>query len=175
MSETEPVACGGESPAVRRSRAGMSVVELMIVVTIIGFLAVLAVPQFRLSRQRSQNAAFANDLRLLAGEVFELYAFSHGDYPPGADPGVAPEGVESLLPKRFDWTRRTPIGGYWKWDRAPAPGAQVYELAYAGLKVHQPARTVAEMRSIDATLDDGDLDTGFFRIVEDGYFYVLKF
>lgn len=46
-----------------RSTAGFTLVEIMIVVAIIGFLAAIAIPNFIRARSRSQTQACINNLR----------------------------------------------------------------------------------------------------------------
>jgi type IV pilus assembly protein PilA len=156
------------------SRQGFSIVELMIVVTIIGILAILAIPAVRRARTRSQNASFVNDLRVLSGQVFEYYALNHGDFPPDVGPGVEPSGAGQYMPKRFEWSEPTDIGGLWDWDRAATRGDKLHGC-YAGISVYKPERTTAEMQTIDGMMDDGNLLTGSFRRRTDGYIYVLQF
>jgi prepilin-type N-terminal cleavage/methylation domain-containing protein len=156
-------------------RSGMTLVEVMIVVSIIGFLAVLAVPQVRHARQRSQDTAFINDLRILTGQLFDYHGFGFQGFPEEMPPGVVPPAVTNSLPKRFDWAAPTAIGGYWTWRRAATRGEKVEGICYAGLAVHQPKRTTADMRKIDERIDDGNLSTGLFRSITDGYIHVVEY
>ncbi len=55
-------------PAPRR-RHGFTLVEIMIVVSIIALLAVIAVPSFLRSRKRAQASHILNDLRLLDAAI----------------------------------------------------------------------------------------------------------
>lgn len=50
---------------INKRRAGFTLVEVLIVVTIIGLLAGVAVPGFLRSRKRSQASRILNDLRLI--------------------------------------------------------------------------------------------------------------
>src|SRR3982750_3089802 len=52
-----------------RSHAGLTLVEIMIVVAIIALLAAIAVPGFLRARKRSQAAKVLNDLRLIDAAV----------------------------------------------------------------------------------------------------------
>lgn len=158
-----------------RGRAGMTIVEIMIVVTIIGILAVLAIPQVQRARMRSQNTAFLNDLRLLSDGALSYFSFTHGGLPPDSAPGVLPPEILECLPKRFDWAAPTSIGGQWDWQRGAAPTDKVDGICYAGIAVSQPARTQPELAAIDAMIDDGNLSTGMFRSTPDGCMYVLEF
>ncbi|MCE9613740.1 MAG: prepilin-type N-terminal cleavage/methylation domain-containing protein [Lentisphaerae bacterium] len=157
------------------SKSGMTVVEIMIVVTIIGILVVIAIPFVREARRRSQDTAFINSLRVLTGSVFDYSAFEQGDFPPDVPPGVPPPSVTNALPNRFDWAGPTDIGGQWDWERAPARGQLVHGVCYAGLAVYQPARTTEELQVIDARCDDGDLATGLFRAQTNGCIFVVQY
>jgi len=52
-----------------RSRAGFTLVEIMIIVALIGLLAVLALPSFVKARKQSQGRRVVNDARLLDSAV----------------------------------------------------------------------------------------------------------
>jgi prepilin-type N-terminal cleavage/methylation domain-containing protein len=57
----------------RKSRAGFTLVEIMIVVAIIALLAAIAVPSFLRSRKRTQATIVLEDLRNLHHAI-EMYA-----------------------------------------------------------------------------------------------------
>jgi prepilin-type N-terminal cleavage/methylation domain-containing protein len=154
-------------------RAGFTHLELMIVASIIGLLTVLAVPSLMSARMRGQDEAFLSDLRVITDSGLELYSFDHGDYPPEAAAGSMPSGLADYMPARIKWEQPTPIGGVWDWDRAPDRAATVHG-AYAGLSVVNPRRTSLQMATIDAKIDDGNIETGRFRRRDGGYIYVLK-
>jgi len=144
----------------------------MIVVSIIGLLAILAVPAMTKSRMRAQEAAFLSDLRVLTGAL-EQFAITEGNYPPNAVPGVEPDGFGPYLPRHVDWTEDTQIGGTWDWDRASDHSTNIYGV-YAGLSVYGPKRTSLQMAEIDAKIDDGDIDAGQFRRRTGGYIFILE-
>ena len=52
-----------------KRRGGFTLVEIMIVVAIIAFLAAIAVPGFLRARKRSQAAKILNDLRMIDAAV----------------------------------------------------------------------------------------------------------
>jgi prepilin-type N-terminal cleavage/methylation domain-containing protein len=154
-------------------RAGFTLLEAVIVASIIGLLAVLAIPTFTKARLRSQNATFINDLRV-TGEAFEQYAMEKGDFPPDAPADVVPEGMAEYMPQRIHWETGPRIGGRWDWDRAPEKGGEIFGCCYAGISVLEPRRTSVQMSDIDAIIDDGDLSSGSFRAREGGYIYILQ-
>jgi len=145
----------------------------MIVVSVIGLLAVLAIPAVLKARRRAQNAAFVNDLRVFTDAGFAQYAITYGNYPADEVPGVLPAGVGDFLPSGTTWAGVTPIGGQWDWDRAASMGDTIYGC-YAGLSVVNPSRTSVQMADIDAQIDDGNIGTGRFRQRTGGYIYVVE-
>lgn len=164
-----------------RKTGGFTILELMIVVTLIGLLAVIAVPAFQRSRREAQDRAFINDLRVLSDTTFGVYAIERGEFPPDASPGEEPADVGQYLPRGFVWATPPRIGGLWDWDRA-ATRQDTFHGCYAGISVYAPSRTMGQMRDIDTALDDGNLVTGKFRkktegtflSEETGYIYVLE-
>lgn len=136
----------------------------MIVVVIIGLLAAIAIPAFSRVRESARHTAFINDLRI-GRDAFEAYSLENGRWPPDGIGAIPPEMASVLTPSR--WSQPTPIGGNWDWD------FQRYGVE-AGLSVHRPTASPAEMAMIDARIDDGDLTTGVFRQRTDGYIFVLQ-
>ncbi len=63
--------------SMKRSRAGFTLVEIMIVVAIIGLLAVIAVPGFIRSRQLSQGRALINNARQIDAAI-DQWALENG-------------------------------------------------------------------------------------------------
>jgi type IV pilus assembly protein PilA len=57
-----------------RSEMGFSVVELLVVGAIFGILALIAVPQYSMYRERSYKTAAANDLRNIAAAQESYFA-----------------------------------------------------------------------------------------------------
>ena len=151
---------------------GFTAMEIMIAVSIIGLLAVIAMPSLIKARFHAQNATFIHNLKA-ASAAFEQYTMSQGDFPENAGPGIMPGGMSEYMPRRIHWTSPTTIGGQWDWDRAPSKTETIFGC-YAGVSVYRPERTSVEMQGIDAKIDDGDLSTGIFRSREDGYIYILE-
>jgi prepilin-type N-terminal cleavage/methylation domain-containing protein len=136
-------------------RAGFTLVEIMIVVSIISLLSVIAVPSFQRARQRAQNAKLVNALRI-AADAFQMYATEHGDYPPDVNRGTVPDGMDLYFGPTFDFAKSTPIGGNWDWDYK--------QFGFtAGISIIGSGADTTRMSEIDATIDDGDLNTGGFQ------------
>jgi prepilin-type N-terminal cleavage/methylation domain-containing protein len=138
-----------------RRTAGFTLVELMIVVSIISLLAVMVVPSLQRARDRAQNAKLINGLRV-ATDAFQMYATEHNAYPPDVNRGVIPPGMAIYFGPNFDFTAKTPIGGNWDWDY------QQFGFT-AGVSIVGSGVGDARMTDIDARIDDGDLNTGGFQ------------
>jgi prepilin-type N-terminal cleavage/methylation domain-containing protein len=143
--------------SVRYSRlSGFTLVEIMVVIAIIGVLAVLAIPGFRIARIRSQNTAFINDMRIIEGAI-NTCVLEAKTYPADMNAKIMPPELASHL-ARMDWTKTTPIGGYWDYYGKVAG-------ITCGIGVYCPGRSADEMAEIDAKIDDGNLAAGLFRQV----------
>ncbi len=138
-----------------RSKAAFTLVEIMIVVAIIALLAVVAVPGFLRARQRTQSTHFINSLRL-ARDAFDTFAVEHQTYPPDANRGIVPPGMDRYFGKNLNWEKPTAIGGNWDWEYG------VFGLT-AGISVASPSVSEEQLRGIDQQIDDGNLATGDFR------------
>jgi prepilin-type N-terminal cleavage/methylation domain-containing protein len=139
----------------RKRRDAFTLVELMIVVAIIALLAVLSLPAFLRARQRTQNTKFVNALRVASG-AFDTYAIEHGSYPPDANRGIVPAGMDTYFDHSFDFTAVTPIGGRWDWDK------DIFGFK-AGVSVVDPSALQVQLLEIDQSWDDGNLITGHFQ------------
>jgi prepilin-type N-terminal cleavage/methylation domain-containing protein len=146
-------------------REGFTLVELMIVVSIISLLAVIAVPATIRARESAQVSRFVADLRT-AKSAFILYGVEHGTFPPDKQPGEMPDGMDEYL-ARMDWRGRTSLGGQWDWD---------YQQfgCKAGVSVYGPTAPASQIRRVDLACDDGNLATGSFRSRSSGYISVIE-
>ncbi|MEY2490820.1 MAG: ral secretion pathway protein [Verrucomicrobiota bacterium] len=139
----------------------------MIVVGIIALVAAMALPSFLRARQRAQNTKFINALRVVSG-AFDTYAIEHNSYPADANRGIVPPGMASYFNPGFDFTKPTPIGGLWDWDK------DVFGFK-AGLSVVSPNALQQQLQDIDTSWDDGNLITGHFQDKSNGrYSQILE-
>ena len=89
---------------ITRQRAGFTLVEIMIVVSIIGLLATISVPAFVRARKRAQVTSTVNDLRVFA-QAISMYRLEAGEPPANAWPRTEfPPGLDGYIPQE-DWDR----------------------------------------------------------------------
>lgn len=149
-------------------RSGMTLVEIVMVVSIIGLLATFLVPAVAQAMKDRENARAASKLRQ-AVTAFNLYKSETGSYPADKTPGVIPpEMVDYFADMGITawWSQKTEIGGNWDWDKG-------YHFAYS-VSIARPARSVKQLQRFDALVDDGNLATGKFRAVGSQYHFIIE-
>ena len=147
-------------------QTGFTLVEIMIVVSIIGLLAAIATPSFLRSRALARATKCANNLRMYV-DALTQYNLENGEYPPQSISGlgVLPVGLEDYLdPDHYDGD--TACGGQWRWLNAaaglfaPYYLIQIVDGAYAG----KSSPDVELLREVDSIFDDGADAGGKFRL-----------
>ena len=156
---------------IRRTRSsGFTLIELLVVVAILGILASVAVVATRESILKAKVSAAAGDLRTFKSG-FINYTSDHGQFPPDSHLDApyhlaSGSGAEHYIPVDR-WVSETVLGGNYNWE-----GPDSYP--YAGVSVFKPTASAAVFAQLDATLDDGDVGTGRFRLGENGrYTYII--
>jgi general secretion pathway protein G len=84
------------------ARKGYTLVELMIVISIVGILVTLAIPTFQHSVLKAKEAALKQNLFTLRGVIDQYYA----------DKGNYPSGLEKLVEDKY--LREIPIDPFTK-------------------------------------------------------------
>src|SRR3990170_8453801 len=108
-----------------RNLPGFTLVEILIVMTIIGIMASLAVPYVHKQIKRSKEAALLQNLFTLRDAIDQYYA-DRGQYPPNLQ-ALAQERYIRSVPK-------DPLtDSYTTWTLAPAPeGKGIYDIHLGG-------------------------------------------
>ena len=149
--------------AVCRHR-GFTLIEVLIVVTILGLLAAIVLPNVAAPVQGSKNQTFATQLREFTTAA-QMFAIREDRYPEAAAAGQIPLDFREYLPAGA-WDNETPLGGHW--DIA---GSDVNVVFGLGVDYGPTPPPVALLTEVDVIVDDGDLQTGRFRRLEPGKFY----
>lgn len=138
---------------VHRNRSGMTLVEILITVSIIGLLAAFIIPAYNLAIRSRQNAMVASQLRQ-AVTAFSMYRMEVGGLPAAQGLGVIPPEMTDYfnsLNITSWWTNKAEVGGGWGWN-----GPTAYILL-------TPTVSNDQLTGLDKLVDDGNLATGNFR------------
>lgn len=148
----------------RRRQRGFSLIELLVITTIISFLVMVAIPSISRVRTRARTTAVVNDYRVFS-TAFTTYAQERGDFPAESAVGVVPTGMANYL-KIDSWTRITPLGGKYDWDYNQTHfGTPIRAAIAINAATGAPLPTdIAQLSDIDTFMDDGNLLKGNFRI-----------
>jgi prepilin-type N-terminal cleavage/methylation domain-containing protein len=91
------------SNRIEQRRGGFSLVELLLVLSIIGILAGVAIPNMRNVTYRARAAAVDGDLNVLRQATLDYNADRNG-WPAEVASGVVPPELSAFLPEGFSFT-----------------------------------------------------------------------
>lgn len=137
----------------RTAQSGFSIVELMVVVTIIGILSLLSMPSIRQATNRAEATVTANDLKKF-GEAVEVYTTESGSYPTNMTYSRIPELVAQYLPKAW-------INGDYSWF-------YINSSRYTYIYVYNLNFTAEQALQLDQMIDDGNIGDGKVRVAVGG-------
>lgn len=117
-----------------RSRRGFTIVELLVVVTVIGVLAQIAIPHYAGVKRRALAASIVGDVRAVQIAAFGYYT-EHGEFPAKAGNGKVPDELVDYLPagftfKQSDWTYK-----WHTWNQSTGKGKAKVTESLVGLRV----------------------------------------
>lgn len=102
----------------RGDRRGFSLIELMIVVLIIATIAGIAIPNMQRALLRARAVDAMADLNAIRVAVLN-YQSDENAWPPDAQRGDIPPGLESYLPQGFSFTGDDYLLDYENWMSGP--------------------------------------------------------
>lgn len=97
-----------------RRRPGFTLVELLVVVSVIGVLASVALPKFLDVRRRAMATQLLGDFDVLRHAALSFYVDS-GYYPPEAGSAAMPRNLRAYLPNGFSMARAQWTMDYENW------------------------------------------------------------
>jgi prepilin-type N-terminal cleavage/methylation domain-containing protein len=148
-----------------KSQAGFSLLEIIVVVTVIGLLVAIALPAYGKLQRKSINTLMTNELRVASGAL-EHYVFETGSWPPDGAGGW-PAELTGYLPPPDRWSKPAPIGGAWAW-------ALDMEEATASLRINNFTAPADQITELDQMMDDGNIETGSLMVTGTSLVYVLQ-
>lgn len=145
--------------------AGFTLIEFMIVISFIGLLVAIAVPNYIAYRKKAQVAKLASDL-VNFEKAFNLYAIEQGGYPNDSHIVLPDQANMAKHIDPDDWSKPTPLGGTFNWE-----GPDNYP--YAGVSIFEATAPVEDFVLLDQLMDDGDLSSGRFRLTSNGRYTLI--
>ncbi|HYW68447.1 MAG TPA: prepilin-type N-terminal cleavage/methylation domain-containing protein [bacterium] len=138
-----------------RNQRGFTMVELMIVVTIIGLLATIAMPMFQLMPERSKSTEAVTALGLIRSAM-RVYYVEHGTF---ANPSVFSDGAQVTSGGLLGVNDRDLAGRYFSTESytfSGAPTANAFTIKCDGEQSTAPFGS--EVANIVVTIDhEGEL------------------
>ena len=153
--------CGVDIPlsgvmSSRRSR-GMTLIEIMIVVSILAILAAIIVPRFSSAMDQAKVAHAVTTIRELANAANRYHA-EHDAWPRDVARGTVPQELKPYL-IGADFVNDV-SGGKWDYENWIGKNIQLNDGRRIGIGISLRGGDQQYFTEIDRALDDGNLSTG---------------
>jgi prepilin-type N-terminal cleavage/methylation domain-containing protein len=155
-------------PLTSRGTLGFTLIEILIVVTILGVLAAIIIAQFSGAAEEAKKNAFVTNIKIFV-ESAERFRLDTGEYLEDSSSGVLPAGFGDYV-QQIKWESVTPIGGVWDAEYNSFGIISAVGVHFNG---QGDTQDDAYMQTVDAIFDDGDLGAGFFRRLGGGRYYAV--
>ena len=116
------------------NRRGLTFVELMIVVTILGIVVNMALPRLHDVRRRAEAASVIRDFIVVRGAAFDHFA-NAGEYPPTGGWGQVPPELVPTLPLGFSFSEPNVTYRWRRWALGPKGPQLSGESVLLGLQI----------------------------------------
>jgi len=138
---------------------------MLTVIAIIGILASIFMPMISGINGTSKVTATAADFRTFAN-AFKAYSMLEGGWPPDSHNSIPlGVGMEAYLSAE-SFNRDAAIGGRYNWE-----GPDNY--TYAGISLTTTSASTEDLEALDDILDDGNLSSGWFRLMGNGRYTLI--
>jgi prepilin-type N-terminal cleavage/methylation domain-containing protein len=111
----------------RRRKAGFTLVELLVVVTVIGLLSTIAIPKYQDFKRRATATQILGDFAVVQHAAMTFYSDS-GYFPQEASAGSIPPNLTSYLPTNFVFQKPQWTMDYQHWK---LPYMQLVGVAFS--------------------------------------------
>lgn len=143
-----------------KQNQGFSLIEIMIAVTVLGIIALLWIPSYRLIVDKSEATTTANDMRTFTDAV-EFYSTAEGSYPSSMNHSAIPDLISQYLPA--------------VWRNGDLSWSYVNTSENIYVQLNNLGFTAEQFLRLDHIIDDGNIVTGNARVAIGGSGMVYHF
>lgn len=150
-------------------RPGYSRFEIVVVALVMGVLGYIFLPHLVRAESDTRISSCADQLQRIT-QAFDVYRASNGYWPPDTVLGTLPPEMRSSFKGENPFQGETPIGGQYDYELLEDSGVVCIVIRGSNLI---DAPEIDDAMALDLLIDDGDLRSGNFRAVPNGYAYAF--